>query len=168
VYGLSVRGGIIGAGGGVMPAITLERDVAAPVDRVWDVFTDLDQAPERLSMVTDIERPTDQPFGEGTTWRETRKMFGRPYTEQMTITACRPPERYVVEAESSGAHYTTEFAFEPVAAGTTHVRVTFGAEPTGTLAKVFNRLMGQMLAKSVTKALRKDIDELARAAEQTP
>jgi uncharacterized membrane protein len=149
-----------------MTAVSLERDVAAPVTRVWEVFTELDRAPERRSKVTAVEHVSDQPFGEGTTWRETRKMFGRPYTEQLTISACRPPEQYVVEAESNGAHYRTEFAFAPIGPGTTQVRVTFRAEPTSALAAVFDRLLGSMVANSVRKALRKDLDELAAAAER--
>jgi carbon monoxide dehydrogenase subunit G len=148
-----------------MTPVELERDVAAPVERVWHVFTDLDRAPQDLSGITAIERQDDRPFGEGTTWRETRRMYGREYTEQLTITACRPLERYVVEADSSGAHYTTEFAFTPLNAGTTRVRVTFRAEGTTTAARLFDRLLGGMMSSSVRKTLRKDLDELAAAAE---
>ena len=149
-----------------MAAVTLERDVVAPVGRVWDVFTDLDRAPERLSGVTRVEDLSGQPFGEGTTWRETRELFGRSYTEQLTVSACRAPEHYVVEAQSSGAHYRTEFVFTPRAADTTRVRVTFTAEPTGIVARIVHRLIGAVLITSVTKALRRDLDQLAAIAER--
>jgi carbon monoxide dehydrogenase subunit G len=146
-------------------AVELSRRVAAPVDRVWEVFTDLDGATTNLSGVSGIERQDDRPFGEGTTWRETRRMYGRDYTETLKVTACRPLERYVVEADGSGAHYATEFVFTPVDAGTTDVRVRFQAEGRNLLTRLFDRLLGGMMSASVRKTLRKDLDELAVVAE---
>jgi len=149
-----------------MTSIELERDVAAPVERVWHVFTDLDRAPANLSGITAVERRDEQPFGEGTTWRETRRVYGRDYTETLTVTVCRSLERYVVEVNSSGANYTTEFAFTPVDAGTTRVRVSFQAQGTNTAARLFDRLVGGMVSTSVRKTLSRDLDELAAMAER--
>jgi uncharacterized protein YndB with AHSA1/START domain len=146
-------------------SVELERRVAAPIERVWEVFTDLDRAPANLTAVSGIQRHDDGPFGEGTTWRETRRMYGRDYTETLTVTVCRPPERYVVEANSPGAHYATEFVFTPVDAGTTAVRVRFRAEGTNAAVRLFDRLLGGMMSASVRKTLRRDLDELAAAAE---
>jgi carbon monoxide dehydrogenase subunit G len=146
-------------------SVELSRHVAAPLERVWQVFTDLDQATANLSGVSGIKRQDDRPFGEGTTWRETRRMYGRDYTETLTVTACRPLERYVVEADGSGAHYATEFVFTPVDPGTTAVRVRFAAEGTNPLTRLIDRLLGGMMSASVRKTLRKDLDELAAVAE---
>jgi carbon monoxide dehydrogenase subunit G len=148
-----------------MTSVELERQVAAPVERVWQVFTDLDRAPANLTGVSGIQRQDDRPFGEGTTWRETRRMYGRDYTETLTVTVCRPPERYVVEADSTGAHYATEFLFTPVDAAITQVRVRFRAEGTNAAARLFDRLLGGMMSASVRKTLRRDLDELAAVAE---
>jgi carbon monoxide dehydrogenase subunit G len=151
-----------------MTSVELERAVAAPIERVWDVFTDLDRAADELSGVSAIHREDDRPFGEGTTWRETRRMYGRDYTETLTVTVCRRPERYVVEAESSGAHYATEFVFTPAGPDVTNVRVRFEVRGVNALARLVNRLLGGMVESSARRTLRKDLDELAAVAESAP
>jgi carbon monoxide dehydrogenase subunit G len=148
-------------------SVELERDVAAPIERVWRVFTDLERAAEDLSGVSAIERLDGGPFREGTSWRETRRMYGRDYTETLTVTACRAPERYVVEADSQGAHYATEFVFTPVTETATRVRVRFDVEGRTAATRLVDRLLGGMVSSSVRKTLRKDLDELAAVAESS-
>lgn len=71
-----------------MTVITVERDIAAPPERVWDIVTDLELTTEVISAITAPER-TDagRGFGVGTAWRETRVMFGREATEAMAVFA---------------------------------------------------------------------------------
>lgn len=147
-----------------MQDIRLTRHVAAPPERVWDLATDLARAPQTLSGVTRVEVLTPGPFAVGTRWRETRTMLGRDATEELAVTAVDAHRAYTVEAEASGAHYVSTFTFEPSAAGT-DVTVTFGARATTGVARVLAALTGPLARRSVEKALRGDLEDLARAAE---
>lgn len=148
-----------------MSEVQVSRTIAAPVERVWEVFTDLDHAEERLSGVDRIERLTPSGFKVGTTWRETRTLHGNTATEQLTVTLVEPPQRYLVEARSKGTHYRSEFTFTPEGDGTL-VRMTFGAEPHGTMGKVVGAVFGGLMSRSVTKSMQQDLDDLADAAEK--
>src|SRR5688500_13226555 len=93
--------------------IYLERLVQARVERVWEVLTDVAHADQTLSGVERVELITEGPYRVGTGWRETRRMFGKQATEQMEVTVAEAPARTVIEADSSGVHYVTEFTLTP-------------------------------------------------------
>ncbi len=148
-----------------MKEISLSRDVAAPPDVVWGLVTDLDLAPEILSGVNSIERlDAGGQFGLGTRWRETRTMFGREATEEMEVTAFVPGRSYRVEAESHGAHYVSTVSVEPVARDS-RLAMTFAGRPTGVLAKIMAATVGRLFQGATRRALQKDLDEIAAAAE---
>jgi carbon monoxide dehydrogenase subunit G len=148
-----------------MSEVEVSRSVAAPVDRVWEVFTDLDRAAARLSGVDRIDVLTPGGFKVGTTWRETRTFHGKAAVEQMTVTMCEPRSRYLVEAQSNGTHYRSEFIFTPQGDGTL-VRMTFGAEPHGAVGKVVGAVLGGLIGRSVSRVLQQDLEDLATAAEK--
>ncbi|EYR62021.1 carbon monoxide dehydrogenase [Actinotalea ferrariae CF5-4] len=148
-----------------MQQVEVTRHVAAPPERVWALATDLAGAPRVLSGVQRVEVLTPGPFAVGTRWRETRTMFGKEATEEMAVTAVEPQRSYTVEAESSGARYVSTFAFHPSPDGGTAVVLTFGAQATTGVAKVMAVLTGPLARRSVEKALRGDLEDLARAAE---
>ncbi|MCF2532014.1 SRPBCC family protein [Yinghuangia soli] len=146
--------------------VFVERRVAASPDRVWQVLTDLAGAADTLSGVSTVEVLTPEPFGVGTRWRETRKMFGKEASEEMRITACEPPHRYVANADSHGMHYVTEFTVVPDTEGTSVLRMTFGATPAGAKPGVFHKLFAKLGAKAVAKTMRQDLADIAAKAER--
>lgn len=148
-----------------MSEIEVSRLVDAPVQRVWEVFTDLSKAAERLSGVDRIDVLTPSGFKVGTTWRETRILHGKTAVEQMTVTICEPPSRYLVEAQSRGTHYKTEFTFTPDG-DATQVTMTFGAEAHGAVGKVVGAVLGPLVSRTVAKTMQQDLDDLADAAEK--
>jgi uncharacterized protein YndB with AHSA1/START domain len=145
--------------------VVVERRIAAPAERVWQALTDLDGMPAVLGGVERVEVLTEGPFAVGTRWRETRRMFGKQATEEMRVTVCEPPSRYVVEADSHGAHYVSEFALSPAGPDTTAVRMTFAATPPGGVAGLMARLLGGLGARAVAKAVAQDLDDVAAAVE---
>ncbi len=145
--------------------ITCQTRVNAPVERVFEVFTDLPAAPERVRGIKALEVLTDGPIGKGTRFRETRVMFGKEATEVMEITEFHPNQMYAVEAESCGCHYRSELHFRPDG-GATDVRMTFGGTPLTTGAKVMGALMGWMMKGACRKAMDQDFEDLKRVAEQ--
>ncbi|TKJ22377.1 SRPBCC family protein [Blastococcus sp. CCUG 61487] len=149
-----------------MQDVEVRRHVAAPVQQVWGVATDLAGSPQVISGIDAVEVLTPGPFGVGTRWRETRTMMGRSATEEMTVTAVAPPRSYTVEASSAGAHYVSTFTFAPSGSGGTDVTMTFGGRPTSTVGRVLAAITGPLVRRSVTKALEKDLADIAAAAER--
>ncbi|MEV6314637.1 SRPBCC family protein [Streptomyces sp. NPDC051776] len=148
--------------------VVVNRRIEAPVDKVWHALTDLESAPRVLSGVQSIEVLTPGPFTEGTRWRETRRMLGRTATEEMYVTACEEPTRCVVESESHGAHYVSEFDLSPEAdvEGATTVRMTFSATPPGGFAGMLMKVFGGLGTKAVMKAIEQDLADVAAHVER--
>lgn len=146
-----------------MPSLTVEKKIAAPPERVFAISTDLPNLARTVSGIEAVEILTPGPIGEGTRWRETRTLYGKQATEEMWVTAFDAPRSLVVEAESHGAHYRSEFRFEPEGAST-RVELVFSARPVSFLGRLFS-LLGAAMFGSVRKALEQDLEDVKRAAE---
>lgn len=150
-----------------MNDIEVSRVVAAPVERVWEVFTDLGRAAERMSGVESIQVVTPGPFKVGTTWRETRRLQGKASTEQITVTECEPPGRYVAEAESGGAHYRSEFTFTPDGPDRTRVRAVFTAQSRNAVDKLVGAVLGGLMTPALVSTMERDLADLADFCESS-
>jgi len=147
--------------------IELERTVRAPIERVWSVLTDVAHADQTLRGVTRIELTTDGPYGVGTQWRETRRMFGRETTEQLRVTVADEPTRTVIEADSAGVHYVTEFTLAPHTENATRLMMRFTAvqAKANPVQQVLWTLFGRIGAKATEKVMRQDLRDIAVRAE---
>ena len=147
-----------------MAVMTVQRDVAAPAERVWAICTDLERTRDVISAITALER-TDggSGFGVGTAWRETRVMFGRETTEAMEVTEIDEGRSYVVESLSRGVLYRSVMRVEPKGDGCT-VAWDFGAEPQSTSGRLM-AFVGKLFEGQTRKALLADLDDIAAAAE---
>ena len=103
-------------------------------------------------------------FKVGTTWRATRVSSGRAASEQLIVTLCEPPARFLVESRNKASHQRTEFLFSPQDAASTLVRMLFAVEAHG-VGKVVGVVLGSKRGRSLTKVLQQDLDDLAVAAE---
>ena len=139
-----------------MAVLTVSTHVAAPIAGVFEVFTEIEKAEERIPDITALEMLSEGPFGEGTRWRETRVMFKKEAVEEMWVTGFHPPHSYTVEADSHGMKYSTLFTFEADGDGTkvtwnfSGVAHTFGAK---VMAPIFNVLMKGTMKKCMLKDL---------------
>ena len=152
-----------------MSEITLSRVVAAPPERVWEVLTDVAHAAETLSGVTEVQLMTDGPYAVGTRWRETRAMLGKAMTEEMWVSACDPLRSTQVQAESGGAVFATDFTLTPLEDGArTELTVRFSAEMSKTsgFKPLVMKLFAGMAARASSRALEKDLADIAAAAER--
>lgn len=148
-----------------MSELEVRRTIAAAPESVWRIVTDLDGAVDVLSAVTRIERlDGGGEMAVGTRWRETRTMFGRSATEQMTVTQLDPGRSYTVTASSNGVDYTSGMSVAPVAGGT-ELTFSFAAQPTSLLSRLMSATMGWMFASATRKAVEKDLADIAAAAE---
>lgn len=144
----------------VQDSITIE----ATRTRVFEVFRDLDNAAANISGITKIEiLEGPGQLSTGTKWRETRKMFGQEATEVMWVTGFDQDASYVVEAESRGTHYRSEYLFTSEGSGT-RVDMTFEGRPISFGARVFD-VIGVLFLGATKKALHKDLVELKQVCE---
>jgi len=147
-----------------MAQIKVEKQVRAPVQRVFAVATNLRDGARNIPSITALEVLTEGPVGLGTRFRETRKVFGREATEEMEITAFDPPRSMSLGAESHGCRYRNDFRFDPRDGGT-RIEMTFNAEPVSFGAKVIGVLMRPMM-KMLMAECGKDLDAIAATAER--
>lgn len=147
-----------------MSVVKVEEVIEAPVERVFEVFSDIPGASARISGISRIEMLSEGPFGLGTRWKEARTMFGREAVEEMWVTQCDPPRSYTVEAENHGARYLSRYDF--IEEGErTRVRLQFGAEGRTVFAKFVGLVFFRFMAKGLCKMLKKDMVELKQACE---
>lgn len=146
-----------------MRTVTVRQACSAPVELVWQIATDIEHHPDAIPGITKSEVLTDGDFGVGTRWRETRTMYGKEASEEMTITAVEDGRSYTAHAESRGMRYTTTWEFLPTEGGT-EIVMTFGGEAVTTVAKLLSTVMGFMTG-SVAKTMQQDMADLAAAAE---
>lgn len=152
---------------GVCMTVTSTITIAAPIERVWELFTDFPNAAERIQGISKMEFLEKDGRAEvGMKWRETRVMFGKEATEVMWITDLQPNRSYVVEAESHGVHYTSTYTFTPTNGGT-QVTLTFGGEPQTFMARVMGAIMAPLMSGSIKKMLLADMEDLKKVAEAT-
>ena len=148
-----------------MAGISVERAVAAPPALVWDIVTDIERSPDVVESIRSVERlDGGTGVGVGTRWRETRVLVGRQATEILRVSAVEPGRAYTVEAESRGTRYRSVLRVDPDGAGS-RLSMSFDAEPSGTVAKLLAATVGRVFEGSTRKALQKDLDDIAAAAE---
>ena len=97
---------------------TATKRINAPLEIVWEVMSDLENAADRIDAIVKLEILTEGPVGQGTRFKETRIMFKKEATETMEITAWDPPNSYTTEADGCGCHYTSVITCEADGDGT--------------------------------------------------
>lgn len=138
--------------------------INAPVEKVFNVFTDLNRAEERVSGITNIEvLEGPAKLKKGTKWRETRILFGKEATETMWVTDLIKNQSYIVEADSHGTKYTSSYTFTQSDSGT-DVKMTFEGTPYSLSARLLS-IFGLLFKGATKKALHKDLADLKSAAE---
>ena len=148
-----------------MSRLQLATRVAAPVDRVFEVFADLRNVPGRIKGIKRLELLTDGPIGVGTKFRETREMFGKGATEEMEFTEFDPPRTYSVGALSCGCRYTSRYDFRSDGAETI-VELDFRGEAVSFFAKLLMPVMGWLMSGSMKQCMQQDMDDLKAFIEQ--
>ncbi len=146
-----------------MASFKLTRRVEAPIDAVFDIFSDIPRADEMIEAIVKIEMLTDGPVGVGTRWRETRMMFKREATEEMWVTAFERGKSYTVGCESCGCEYESTWRFD-AEGDATQVEFEMSYRPLTFFAKVMSPL-GRLMMPMMKKCFEKDFQALKALAE---
>ena len=138
--------------------------VAAPPETTFAVAVAIAHWPDIIGAIERVEVLTPGPVTVGTRFRETRTMFGRSTTQEMTVAELDPPRRLVLTAHNHGTNYRAEHLFEPAGNGT-RLTLTFVGQPQSMLARIFSPI-GYMMLGTVRRQLASDLADLAREAER--
>lgn len=147
-----------------MPRLRVTNKISAPVEDVFTLFTDVENAAERVTAIKEIEMMSTGPFNLGTRWIETREMLGRLDDAQMEITSYERNKTYTVTHHKGGVRIDTVFTFEPVASGT-NVSIEFELNSQGLPPGLLSPLEWAVGGK-VRHALSDDLDDLKQSVEQ--
>ena len=145
--------------------IRTSRIIYAPIDRVFEIFSDISKLEDRIDGITRVDILSDVSNGLGTRWRETRIMFGQEATEEMEISSFKPNQSYEVVAASRGTEYHSIYTFTENADNSTTVEMVFSGKSVSFMAKLMSPIA--ILFKEATqKALEADMDQLKAICEQ--
>src|SRR5262245_1581064 len=146
-----------------MATVTVSRQIAAPIEEVFKVFTDFSHASDRVSGIKKLELLTAEPVGLRTRWIETREVLGRLDSAEMEITAYERNRMYTITHHKAGVRIDTTFWFEPNG-DDTKVSVEFELDPAG-LPPGLLAPLGWAVAGKVQNVLNHDLADLKKFAE---
>lgn len=147
-----------------MATIKASRDIAAPVDKVFALFTDIEHGSAHVSGIKGVEMMTFGEFRLGTQWREIREVLGRLDDAEMEITAFEHNRSYTITHHKAGVRVDTAFIFEPVPAGT-RVSIEFALNPQGLPLALLSPLEWAIAGK-VRDVLSHDLLDLKSSIER--
>jgi len=118
-----------------MAKVRVSTEVKAPVERVFELFTDVEHAAQRVHGIKKIDVLSPGSFDLGYRWSEAREVMGRLDQATMEITAFERNRTYTVThykgaVLGTGIRIDTIFTFDPVPAGT-RVSIEFELHPEG-------------------------------------
>jgi uncharacterized protein YndB with AHSA1/START domain len=119
-----------------MATVKVSNQFAAPVERVFRYFSDVERAPVHVSSIRKVEMLTPGAFQLGTRWRETREVVGVPDSAEMEVTSFDRNRTYTITHHKGGVRIDTVFSFEPSEDGTlvsVEFEVGTGGLPPGLL-----------------------------------
>ena len=149
-----------------MTTVTVATQIAAPVARVFEVFTDVEHCAERVSNIREIEMLTTGGFSLGTRWLETREVMSHLDSAEMEVTAFEQNRTYTITHHKAGTAIDTVFTFTPFERST-RVQIEFVLEshglPPGLLAPV-----GWAIAGKVRDVIGSDLADMKKSMEAQP
>jgi uncharacterized protein YndB with AHSA1/START domain len=146
-----------------MATIKVSNVIDAPLERVFQMFTDIEHGPAHVSDIKRIEILTPGPIRRGTRWRETRNLVGVQDSAEMEITSFERNRMYTITHHKAGVQVDTSFWFEPVDGGT-NVSIEFELEPGG-VPPGFLAPLGWAIEGKVKQVLSHDLADLKHAIE---
>lgn len=159
----SIAGGVVGL---VLAAprqytIRAERIVRAPIDCVFSTLARIENFSKAVPGITDIEFLTDQQYGVGTRFRETRVMNGREAKAVLEVVELDENRMIRLVSDEGGAVWDTVFQVEPAGDDGTRMIMNMDARPHTFMA----RLITPMIIKMVGKFVQADMDSVTQYCE---
>lgn len=147
-----------------MATVRVSQDIGAPLDSVFELFTDIEHGPRRVSGIKKVEMMTFGPLRLGSRWNETREVLGRLDDAEMEITAFERNHSYTITHHKGGVRIDTMFTFESIDTGT-RVSIEFGLNPQGLPPALLSPVEWAMSGR-VRDVLGRDLLDLKESVER--
>lgn len=151
-----------------MPKVEIEQPIRASREKVWEVISDIEKAPEWVTVMKSLVETTENPVEKGTVYRERSKIGPKESETEWRVTRFDPPVVQVHECDEPDFQATLTMRVREEAGGTSTLfhtteywlMPTF--RPLGWLAETLfiKRLMRRSLNESVD-ACKRLIEEKA-------
>ncbi|MCJ7670251.1 MAG: SRPBCC family protein [Dehalococcoidia bacterium] len=131
-------------------------DINAPAKKVWALIDKLEEWPQWMPSIKNIERISKEPLAVGSQLSVTAKVSGLTVTLLMTITEFVPERTVVMQGKTLGTNLTRFYNLEPINGKT---KVTIGGDVSGALAWLACR-GGQKVSAEIAQAAKKKVEGL--------
>ncbi len=151
-----------------MAHLEIQKFVAAPPERVWDVLADLEHQAAWMVDVRKLDIVTEEKRGVGAVMHVTSELFGLPLVKDvMAITAWEPPRRMDVEHRGQ-FHGSGQFLLDRADNGTIFTWIEDFAPPLGPLGEaVFALVVRPHLLRVFARSM-ENVRCLAEAPSEAP
>ena len=146
-----------------MATIRVGTLVRAPLARVFQVFTDIEESAGRVRNIKKIEMLTPGAIKSGSRWRETRELMGQTASEELQITAFEVNGMYTITCDTHGTRFDCTFRFTDATDGT-DVTAELDIIPQSFGARLVAPF-GALVLSNVEKSLEQDLTDLRHAIE---
>ncbi len=131
-----------------MKCIETTRHIHARIESVFQTIADVRNFAKAVPHITNIEFLTEQQYGVGTKFRETRDMNGKPATVDLEVTEYIENERVRIVSDAGGTVWDTVFTVRQ-AAESVAMHMVMEARAHKLMARLINPLIRGMVAKAV-------------------
>ena len=131
-------------------------DIAAPVERVWELTMDVESWPQLTPTITSVKRLDHGPLAVGSAARIKQPAQAE---RTWTVTTLEPKQRFAWATKFMGMTMTGGHQLTTTSSGT---RNTLTVEVNGALAPV----MGLLIRGTMRNAIRQENEGFKKAAEQ--
>ena len=146
-----------------MPMVERSIKIDVPAETVFAYISDFSRHPEWADVPVKIERTSDGPVGQGSTFKSVGHQLGRDFAAEITVTEFVPSEKLAFEAEGDVFHFRHHFLIQREDSG---IRLVKGVERVR-IAPPFSLLFPVLqLAGVITRGLDGDLRRIKAKLEQ--
>ncbi|WP_428235148.1 SRPBCC family protein [Gracilimonas sp.] len=143
-----------------MSTITVTKRIHAPKELVFKTVSDIKNFSKAVPDITNVEFLTEQEYGVGTKFRETRDMNGRKASTELEVTELVENAHIRIVSDTMGTVWDSLFTVEKKEDGT-ELTLIMDAKAYKLMSKIINPFMKGMMKK----ALEKDMDAVKNYCE---
>lgn len=133
-----------------MTRTTVTRTINSPIETVFKAISDINNFPQVVPEIKNVEFISDNKTGVGVRFRETRLMNNKEAITELEVTDYVKNDRIRMVADSHGTIWDSIFTVKPVE-GQTELNLTMDAKARKLLPKLLNPLLEGLYKKGVEK-----------------
>ncbi|WP_421773844.1 SRPBCC family protein [Gracilimonas sp.] len=133
-----------------MSTITVTKRIHAPKELVFKTVSDIKNFSKAVPDIINVEFLTDQEYGVGTKFRETRDMNGRKASTELEVTELVENAHIRIVSDTMGTIWDSLFTVEKKEDGT-ELTLIMDAKSYKIMSKIVTPLMKGMMKKALEK-----------------